>query len=236
MKHKRGYLNSEIINNGSPVLAIETSSALCGACVYFSREKYFETIVNYKNIHAEKLMDTIDSVLKAAELKTGDLKSIAISNGPGSFTGLRIGMSAAKGLAFGASIPLIQVPTFEALALQVSRYLPEDSFFIIANKVNLDEVYFAKFQIKRNNYIFVENLKILKFDEFAANSKDIITFGNAIKSKNSSIFYRTDIFAPLPAYIAEWAFEHGQEQTQNNIDYLEPNYLKNFTIKVSKND
>ncbi len=229
-------MSLKITNNGSPVLAIETSSALCGACVYFGREKYFETVVNFKNVHAEKLMDTIDSVLKAAMLKPGDLKAIAISNGPGSFTGLRIGMSAAKGLAFGTSVPLIQVPTFEALALQISRYLPEDTFFIIANKVNLDEVYFAKFQIKSNNYIFVENLKILKFDEFAANSKDVITFGNAIKSKNSSIFYRTDIFAPRPEYVAEWAIEHGEEKTQINIDYLEPNYLKNFTIKVRKND
>lgn len=229
-------MNSEITNNGSPILAIETSSSLCGACVYFSREKYFETVVNVKNIHAEKLMEIIDSVLKTSALKTGDLKAIAISNGPGSFTGLRIGMSAVKGLAFGASIPLIQVPTFEALALQISRYLPDHTSFIIANKVNLEEVYFAKFQIKRNNYIFVENVKLLKFDEFMANSKDIITFGNAIKLKNSSIFYRTDIFAPQPGYVAEWALEHGQEKTQNNFDYLEPNYLKNFTIKVRKND
>lgn len=222
------------MNNESPVLAIETSSSLCGACVYFSNTKYFQCIINSKNVHAEKLLETIDLVLRTADLKPGDLSAISVSNGPGSFTGLRIGMSAAKGMAFGSSIPIIPVPTFDALALQVSKYLPESSFFIIGNRVNLDEVYYAKFQIKGNNYIFVENLRILSFDDFLINSKDIVTFGNAYGTKNESIFYRTDIFAPEPRYVAEWAAEYGRENILEDIDYLEPNYLKNFTIKVSK--
>ncbi len=224
------------MNSASPILAIETSSRLCGACLYFSEEKYFQNIVNYKNIHAEKLLEIIDSVLREGGLKTSDLASIAVSNGPGSFTGLRIGMSAAKGIAFGASLPLVQVPTFEALALQTSRFLPENTVFNIANKVNSDEVYFAKFQIKGNNYIFVENLGILEYDEFIRNSLDIITFGNAVKRKDEQLNFRSDIFAPQPWFVARWAMEYGETKTEKEIDYLEPYYLKNFTIKVRKND
>lgn len=227
-------MNSEKLNNVTPVLAIETSSSICGACVYFSREKYFQSSINYKNVHAEKLLETIDSVMKSAELKPGELGAIAVSNGPGSFTGLRIGMSAAKGIAFGSSLPIIQVPTFEALAFQISRYLPENEYFNIANKANTDEVYYARFQIKGNNYIFVENLKILRFDELLGNSKDIITFGNAIKSGNKNSIYRTDIFAPFPEFVAEWAVEFGKDRLMKNIDFTEPNYLKNFTIKVRR--
>lgn len=223
-------------NNVTPLLAIETSSSVCGACVYFSREKFFRTSINFKNVHAEKLFETIDSVIRSAELKPGDLGAIAVSNGPGSFTGLRIGMSAAKGIAFGSSIPIIQVPTFEALAFQISHYLPENEYFNIANKANTDEVYYARFQIKGNNYIFVENLKILRFEEFLSNSKDIITFGNAVKNKKRSSLYRTDIFAPLPEFVAEWAAEYGKDKLLKNVDFTEPNYLKNFTIKVRKND
>ena len=89
-----------------------------------------------------------------------DLKMIAVSDGPGSFTGLRIGMSAAKGMADALSIPIIPVPTFEALALQISSFLDENEI-VIANKINRDEVYFAKFQIKMNSFIFTEELKIL---------------------------------------------------------------------------
>ena len=229
-------MSSENTNKVAPVLAIETSSSICGACVYFNEKKYFQSFIDYKNIHAEKLLETIDSVLKSAELRPGDISTIAVSNGPGSFTGLRIGMSAAKGIAFGASLPIIQVPTFEALALQISRYMPENEYFNIVNKANSDEVYYARFQIKSNSYIFVENLRILKFEEFLSNSNDIITFGNAVKDRSKNILYRPDIFAPYPKYVAEWAVESGRNKVINEIDYTEPNYLKNFTIKVRKND
>ena len=232
---KRENLNSENINNLYPVLAIETSSVLCGACVYLGRDKFFQSFINYKNIHAERLFEIIDSVLKAAGLKPGDINAVAVSSGPGSFTGLRIGMSAAKGIAFGLSTPVIKVPTFEALALEISDYLPENTFFTIANRVNSEEVYYARFQIKSNSYIFVENLKILKFNEFSSNSETGIVFGNATKMKNSSILYRGNIFAPQPRYVAQWAVDFGKDIISKDFDYLEPNYLKNFTIKVRKN-
>ncbi len=229
-------MNSRNMNNRAPIIAIETSSRHCGACLYFSEDKYFQNIINFKNIHAEKLLEVVDSVLHEGGIKPSDLAAVAVSNGPGSFTGLRIGMSAAKGIAFGSSLPLIQVPTFEALALQISRFLPENSVFIIANKVNSDEVYFAKFQIMGNNYIFVENLGILEYDEFLSNSRDIITFGNAVKKNDEQIIYRNDIFAPQPVYVARWALEFGEKKSAQEIDYIEPDHLKNFTIKVRKND
>ena len=232
----REHLNSENTNNNSIILAIETSSSICGVCIYFNEEKFFQTEIHYKNIHAEKLFEIVDTVIKSAEIKVQDINAIAISNGPGSFTGLRIGMSAAKGLAFGSSIPIIQVPTFEALALQISKYLPNDSIFIIANKVNIDEVYFAKFQIKSNSYIFVENLRILSFSEFLSNSKDFITFGNALKDKQKDSFFKSFVFSPQPKYIAEWAIKYGKDKLSEDIDYIEPYYLKNFTVKVKKND
>jgi tRNA threonylcarbamoyladenosine biosynthesis protein TsaB len=229
-------LNSKNINSTSPILAIETSSRLCGACLYLSEEKYFQNIINFKNIHAEKLLEIVDSVLREGGVKTSDLGAVAVSNGPGSFTGLRIGMSAAKGMAVGASLPLIQVPTFEALALQISRFLPENTVFNIANKVNSDEVYFAKFQIKGNNYIFVENLGILEYSEFLSSSGDIITFGNAVKRKDEQMNFRNDVFAPEPGFVARWAAQYGETKSEKEIDYIEPYYLKNFTIKVRKND
>ncbi len=225
-------MKSDIIHNLIPLLSIETSSAECGACVYFGNEKYYQAFIRHKNIHAEKLFGTIDSVLKSAQVSQDDLKAIAISNGPGSFTGLRIGMSAAKGIAYGSSIPLIPVPTFEALALQIIKILPENSIFAIANKVNIDEVYFAKFQIKANNYIFVENLKILSYSDFLNSSEDVLTFGNASRNKESFSNYKQEIFAPEPRFVAEWAVTYGKENFRQDIDYLEPNYLKNFTIKV----
>ena len=227
-------MKSGIINSIIPVLSIETSGSECGACVYFSNERFYQSRLRYKNAHAEKLFELIDSVLKAAGLKVSDLRGIAVSNGPGSFTGLRIGMSAAKGLAYGTSLGLIPVPTFEALALQVTKFLPENSIFAIANKVNIEEVYFAKFQIKSNSYIFVENIKILSYKEFVNGSRNILTFGNALKNAENDLIYKNDLFAPEQRYVAEWAVIYGKGKIVEEIDYLEPNYLKNFTIKGAK--
>ena len=97
--------------NKLPILSIETSQNCCGACVYFNENKFFEMSVNSKFSHAEKIFEIIDTVIKSSGVALHDLGAIAVSSGPGSFTGLRIGMSAAKGVGFGASLPIIAVPT-----------------------------------------------------------------------------------------------------------------------------
>lgn len=220
------------IPEDKPILSIETSQALCGACVYFSNKKYYEEIIFQKNIHAEKIFESVDTVLKSADMKLNEIDHIAVSSGPGSFTGLRIGMSAAKGLAFGNSLPIVPVPTFEALALQVLNYLPETSRFIIANKVNAEEIYYAKFTIKANNYIFVEKLTILKKSVFLEmiDSESII-FGNALRDIGKEFKNYKEIIAPNPRYVAEWSRAFGKELKIINYEFLEPNYLKNFIVK-----
>lgn len=175
------------MNNIFPLLAIETSDSICGACVYFTEEKFFTSKLILRHSHSEKLFEVINSVLSMASIKQNELKSIAVSSGPGSFTGLRIGMSAAKGIAQALSIPIIPVPTFEALAMQISTFLSENSLFIISNKVGRDEVYFAKFQIKGNNYIFREELKIVPLSELDSLPNDVHIFGNIFESSSKKI-------------------------------------------------
>ncbi|MBZ0183790.1 MAG: tRNA (adenosine(37)-N6)-threonylcarbamoyltransferase complex dimerization subunit type 1 TsaB, partial [Melioribacteraceae bacterium] len=128
-----------------PILAIETSSRICSVSLYISDNLYSEFSVNQKNIHSEKLFELINQTLESLEYSFDQIKAIAVSIGPGSFTGLRIGVSAAKGLAFGRKIPIIPVPTFEALALQISNYLSKSTEFTICNSVNRDELYKSDF-------------------------------------------------------------------------------------------
>jgi tRNA threonylcarbamoyladenosine biosynthesis protein TsaB len=214
-----------------PILAIESSENLCGACVYFSDDKYFESNVQLKNAHSEKIYEGIDYVINSAGIQIKDLSHIAVSSGPGSFTGLRIGMSAAKGIAFGASLPIVPVPTFEALALQINSFLIDGTNFIIANKVKADEVYFAKFQIKSNSYIFTESLKIIEINELKSEFNSFPVFGNAlVNDKNKA---KINISAPFPLYVAKWSKLFGKDLLTSNYDYLEPNYLKNFIFKES---
>jgi tRNA threonylcarbamoyladenosine biosynthesis protein TsaB len=213
--------------NNKPILAIETSQNLCGAAVVFNRSKYFETVINLKNSHSEKIFDIIDKTLALAEIELKDLDCIAVSAGPGSFTGLRIGLSAAKGLAMGAVIPICLVPTFEAIAIQLSEILPDETDFVIANKVNVEEVYYSRFHIKSNNYIFAENLKIINVSELTEKSEGYSVFGNVVN--------KDDLFStPRPLFVAEWCRLKGTQLKTNEYDFLEPNYFKNSIAKESK--
>jgi tRNA threonylcarbamoyladenosine biosynthesis protein TsaB len=216
-----------------PILAIETSESLCSTAVYLSNERYFQSIIRDKLSHAEKLIDSIEFSLKISGFKIGECSSIAVSAGPGSFTGLRIGMSAAKGLGLGAELPIIPVPTFEAMALQISEYLEEGNEFIIANKVNSEEAYYASFKVIANKAIFVDKLKVIKKSDFQINTSTLV-FGNVFWENNIRNKINWNVTAPDAVHVARWAKIFGQKLATNDFDYLEPEYHKNFVIKVKK--
>jgi len=219
------------MNEKKPILAIETSEKNCGVCLYFNSEKYFDFSFRLDKAHSEKIFELIDKLFHVADYSIQETGSIAVSSGPGSFTGLRIGMSAAKGLAFGSSLPIIPVPTFEAMALQLCDMYSEGTQFSIANKVNADELYFAKFQIKGNNYIFVEKLSIIKHSDLEKNNN--LIFGNAVNLNE----YKETAFlfsAPSAKYIAKWAEKFGHDKITFEYDYLEPDYLKELILKGMK--
>lgn len=209
-----------------PLLAIETSEKLCGVSFLFSETEFYSAKIYLPHSHSEKLFELIEALRDNANLKLNDIKSVAVSSGPGSFTGLRIGMAAAKGIAAGLKIPIIPVPTFEALAFQLSQVLPENQRFIIANKANRDEAYFAKFHVKNNNYIFEEQLKILPINKIFYEDGNLL-FGNISNNPNK-------IISPEPEVIGFWALKFGNNNIVYDFDFLEPNYIKDFIVKEVK--
>jgi len=218
------------MNKFKPILGIETSEELCSVAVMLTENSFVELNFKQKYIHSEKLLLMIDELLKMAELKINEIGHIAVSIGPGSFTGLRIGLSAAKGIALGASLPIVPVPTFEALALQISACISEGEEFIIVNKVNVSELYFLK--VKKDGKLFriIDELKLLSKTDFDKlyNTEELV-FGN-YKSGNELL----DIVSPNAEYVAKWSYIFGQDLVTYNYDYLEPNYLKKFVAKVKK--
>lgn len=211
-----------------PLIAIETSEKLCGVSFLVNETEFYSSKIFLPHSHSEKLFELIETLRDNAKLKLNDLKAVSVSAGPGSFTGLRIGMAAAKGIAAGLNIPIIPVPTFEALAYQLSQILPENHKFIIANKANRDEAYFAKFHVKNNNYIFEEELKILPISEIKVDN-DVLLFGNiSVNTKK--------IVSPEPEMVGQWALKFGLNNIVYDFDFLEPNYIKDFIVKeVKKN-
>lgn len=225
---RKGNSGLKNLSENKPILAIETSENICGVCIYFSDDKYFSSSINLKHSHSEKIFQLAEYLFQIASIKPNELDSIAVSEGPGSFTGLRIGFSAAKGIAYGASLPILPVPTYEALALQLSSVLKENSEFIISNKVNRDEVYFTRFQIRGNNYIFAEDLTILTKELFIQKSEGCQVFGNSALLLGKKVEYPS---VPDSLFIAKWAVDFGGNRKTFKYDFLEPNYLKDFIVK-----
>ncbi|MDZ4861787.1 MAG: tRNA (adenosine(37)-N6)-threonylcarbamoyltransferase complex dimerization subunit type 1 TsaB, partial [Candidatus Hydrogenedentes bacterium] len=100
---------------GMKTLAADTSTPVNTVAVCEGERILAEAVVDCGRAHAERLMGTVDWVLREAGLSLNDLELLAVSIGPGSFTGLRIGVSAWKGLAFASGLPLVGVPTLDAL-------------------------------------------------------------------------------------------------------------------------
>jgi len=213
-----------------PLLAIETSGELCSIAVMFNENNFAETSIKQKNIHSEKLMDMVNYTLKTATLKINDLNAIAVSTGPGSFTGLRIGMSAAKGIAFGADLQIVPVPTFNALAYEISNFLKAGTSFVVSNIVNTTEIYFSKYLKLVDGLQTISELRVIKKEELQKyiEDKDLV-YGNFTNLKNDF-----SLASPSAKFVAKWAYIFGKDLLTFNFDYMEPNYLKNFVPRIKK--
>mgnify|MGYP001817478491 CR=1 FL=1 len=175
------------------ILNIETATTNCsvsisrnGECIGL-KEDY-----DKKYSHAERLHVYIDDVLKEANLSTKDLDAIAVSKGPGSYTGLRIGVSAAKGLCFALDIPLISVSTLESLAHQVNA---ESGVIVSMLDARRMEVYSAVYDIK---YSLIREIQAQILDnssfENYLNQGNAYFVGNGVEKTKEIISHPNAIF------------------------------------------
>jgi tRNA threonylcarbamoyladenosine biosynthesis protein TsaB len=133
------------------ILGIETATEVCGVALTEHGDVKAERSLEGRHLHAEELMVLLRDVCDAAQVSPSALEAVAVSIGPGSFTGLRIGLSVAKGLAFACSLPLVAVPTLEALAMQGMRAAgPGVSYFLPMLDARRGEVYCALYRRDEN--------------------------------------------------------------------------------------
>jgi tRNA threonylcarbamoyladenosine biosynthesis protein TsaB len=129
------------------ILGLETATDVCAAATASGGRVVAESSAEERHIHAERLMAMVDEVLARSGCSVRECEAIAISIGPGSFTGLRIGLSVAKGLAFSAGKPIVPVPTLRAIAEQTARRDRDHAVPAILPLLDArkDEVYAALF-------------------------------------------------------------------------------------------
>jgi tRNA threonylcarbamoyladenosine biosynthesis protein TsaB len=129
------------------VLGIETATAVCGTAVVKDGTLRGEAHVSEKHMHAERIMQLIDDTLRTSGIAIRHVDALAVSIGPGSFTGLRIGLSVAKGFAFALEKPIVAVPTLRALAQRAADAQAVSTLFILpAIDARRDEVYCQMFR------------------------------------------------------------------------------------------
>ena len=131
-------------------LAIETATTVCAAAVVDEARILSEASLDEKYVHAEKLMTQVNAVLTQSACALNMLDAIAVSIGPGSFTGLRIGLSVAKGLSFATGKPLVAVPTLLALAQRVvdEKLVSKGEYVLAVLDARRDEVYCQWFVVE----------------------------------------------------------------------------------------
>lgn len=144
-------------NKQPNILAIETATAACSVALLCSGQVHSASEVG-TNIHSKRLLDMVQTVLHEAELKPSDLDAIAVGQGPGSFTGLRIGIGAAQGIAYGASCPMIGITSLAALAVASK----ESGLVIAALDARMGEVYWAAYtKAKQSDAQRVQNIEMI---------------------------------------------------------------------------
>lgn len=220
------------------VLNIETATTNCSV----SLSKDGETLVLKEDkssgySHAETLHLFIDEIFKVSKIKPSEIDAIAVSKGPGSYTGLRIGVSTAKGLCFALNKPLISISTLESLAHQINA---EEGFIIPMLDARRMEVYSAIYNYKLDLYreIKAEILAKESYSELLKTDK-VYFIGNGVEKTKSLIQNSNAIFidGKLPsanemALLSELKY---QKSDIEDVAYFEPYYLKDFVALKKKN-
>jgi len=219
------------------ILNIETSTTNCSV----SLSKEGETLVlkednNVNYSHAESLHVFIDDVIEAAKLTSKDIDAIAVSKGPGSYTGLRIGVSAAKGLCFALDIPLISISTLNALAHQVNI---EDGVIVPMLDARRLEVYSAIYNTSYKEIRGVEAqiLDDSSFSEYLKH-KTVHFIGNGVEKTKNLITHPNAVFIegklPSANEMSRLAYNKYKKSDIEDVAYFEPFYLKDFIALKSK--
>ncbi|PQJ77341.1 tRNA (adenosine(37)-N6)-threonylcarbamoyltransferase complex dimerization subunit type 1 TsaB [Polaribacter glomeratus] len=219
------------------ILNIETATKNCSVSIADKGKIIAIKELNNGNYsHAEVLHPFIVAILKEANITTNQIDAVAVSKGPGSYTGLRIGVSAAKGLCFAFDKPLISIDTLTSLSFSISI---EEGFIVPMIDARRLEVYAAVFDEKNqkvreikadiiNENSFFEYLKINKvyfLGDGAHKCKEIITHKNAVF---------VDAKFPSAKEMALLSYDKYQKNDTESVAYFEPFYLKDFVVIPEK--
>jgi len=232
------FLFGIIFGDMSIILNIETATTNCSVSISKEGEVVALKEFNSPNYsHSEKLHVFIQDIVAKADLAFSDLDAVAVSKGPGSYTGLRIGVSASKGLCFSLDIPLISIPTLESMA---NQYKGEGVDFIIplldARRMEVySEVYDRNLEKVRETR--AEIVEADSFKDYAAQGKVLLMGSGAAKCIDvlgNQKFSFEPTLVPSAKELSILSYKKLLKKDFEDVAYFEPFYLKDFILQQKK--
>jgi len=230
------------------ILNIETATPLCSVALALNGQVIAQRETQEDKSHAARLTVYIEEILKEKDMNIRDLDAIAIGKGPGSFTGLRIGVSTAKGLCFGLNLPLIAFSTLKILFIEAhKKFLAQN-----ANPENIENVLFCPMIDARRMEVFTclysltgmeeetVSARIIEQDTFLPilSSRRIIFFGSGMDKCRNVLTHPNAIFLdnvhPHASSLATLSAESYRNKVFENLAYFEPFYLKDFIATIPR--
>ena len=217
------------------ILMIETSTECCSVALSDGAQIVAARINETPRQHASQLAPYIREVLQEAGLTAGDLDAVAVSEGPGSYTGLRVGVSTAKGLCFGAGKPLLGIDTLQILASQAEGSFDRIVAMIDARRM---EVYAAPFDCDGNK-LDETRAVILDANSFRQELEagTVLFIGTGTEKFRHICPHPNATFRecyPLATAMLRPALAALQKKEFKDVAYFEPFYLKDFVAGISR--
>jgi tRNA threonylcarbamoyladenosine biosynthesis protein TsaB len=219
------------------VLCLETATKNCSVALVSEGELiHFKEEHGEKFVHGERLHELIQELIKEADVKPSDIESVCVSKGPGSYTGLRIGVSAAKGLCYAWGVPLYSVPTHACFNLEVT----DKDYVLAVLDARRDEVYAQLWKMERGQASEATSVEAVVVEPESWSSlkeERVLVVGDSaskverlLESRQSWEFQEDQM--PSAKYVAKWLAMG--KASHENVAYFEPYYLKDFIAEKSK--
>ena len=224
------------------ILSLETSSTVCSVALAQDGRLIGSSELRLEKSHSSHITVLIQQLLENTGFTEKDLAAIAVSGGPGSYTGLRIGTSTAKGLCYALNIPLIAVSTLQAMAQETVQFTPNPETYLFCPMIDARrmEVYTALYNSALTE-VEKDQALILEPDSFREKleTQKILFFGNGaakwqtLLGENANALFLKSVI-PSAEAVSELAWQKFQAAQFEDVAYYEPFYVKEVHITMAK--
>lgn len=219
------------------ILSLETSTNVCSVALHNDGALVSNQLHKIDKSHSSLLPGIVLEICQEAGITMKDVNGVAVSEGPGSYTGLRIGISTAKGFSYTLKVPIISIPTLDIMLEAVRGKFKGEYNLCAMMDARRMEVY-TKVEDQGGAEIWKVQPKILDENSFSEFQKTTYLFGNGmpkfrdISSQENLIFI--DDIVPDAVNMGRLAFEKHQSKLFEDVAYFEPNYLKEWRTTTPK--